>query len=331
MKRQSLLFDRVIDYGNIRLAFLKAMRGNRESPQALAFCQNTDANLSALQRRLASLDCQWGDYRSFSILDPKPRIISTAPFAQRIMHHAIINVIGDVLERPLVQHCYACRKGKGTRAAVLYAFGQCKAHPYFLKMDVRKYFDSIHHGLLKAQLRRLIKDSRVLALLDGVIDSYEASPGRGVPIGNLTSQFFANTHLAWMDHFILEKLQAAAYCRYMDDFVIWADSKNFLRECRENVIDYVKENLGLELKPPVMGSAARGLPFLGFLVKDRGIYLMQKSKRRFKARMAEISALEARGGISQEKAGQRAISALAAISLARADGFKRMVNKKASG
>jgi len=203
MKRQSFLFDRITEYGNIRLAFLKAMRGNRESPQARLFCQNTDANLNTLRERLATLDCGWGGYRSFIIHDPKLRTISTAPFPQRIMHHAIINVIGEVLERPLVHHCYACRTGKGTHAAVMYAFKQTKSNPCFLKLDIRKYFDSIDHKILKLQLRRLLKDHRVLTLLDGIIDSYETLPGRGVPIGNLTSQFFANTHLAsWITSFL---------------------------------------------------------------------------------------------------------------------------------
>jgi len=331
MKRQNLLFDKIVDYSNIRLAFIKALRGNRTSPQAIDFCQNITTNLKVLHLKLSTFNCGWGGYRSFLISDPKLRTISTAPFEQRIMHHAIINVIGTILERPLIHHCYACRKGKGTHAAVLYAFKQCKSNPYFLKLDIRKYFDSVDHQILKIQLHRLIKDTRVLTLLDGIIDSYQTAQGSGVPIGNLTSQFFANMYLAGMDHYILEKLQVPAYCRYMDDFVLWSDSKKHLHDVYEKINGYVQNSLHLTLKPPVFGRAVSGLPFLGFLVKESGIYLTQKSKRRVKARMAEISALRYQGRISDGKAAERVLSVFAAISLARTNKVKKVLCEKGSG
>jgi len=239
-----------------------------------------------------------------------------------------MNVIEPVLDRPMIRHSYACRKGKGTHAAVLYAFRQCKTAPYFLKLDIRKYFDSIDHEILKTQLRRLIKDARVNTLLDGIIDSYETAPGKGVPIGNLTSQFFANMHLAFLDHYILEQLRPCAYCRYMDDFVLWSDSQAELKAMYTRVNEYVTVNLKLAVKPPVFGSAAGGLPFLGFLIKEKGIYLMQKSKRRVKERMAEISAALYTGGITEEKAAERERSVFAAISLARTNRFRKVVVRK---
>jgi len=210
MKRQNHLFEHIIDFTNIRLAFLKALRGNRSSSFAVNYCQNLDKNLAVLRKKLITLTPEWGNYHSFLITDPKLRTISTAPFEQRIMHHVIMNVIEPVLERPMIHHSYACRKGKGTHAAVLYAFGQCKISPYFLKLDIRKYFDSIDHEILKTQLRKLVKDKNVLVLLDGIIDSYETSPGKGVPIGNLTSQFFANMYIACLDHHTVEMLRPSA-------------------------------------------------------------------------------------------------------------------------
>jgi len=228
----------------------------------------------------------------------------------------------------MIHHSYACRKGKGTHAAVLYAFDQCKTKPYFLKLDIRKYFDSIAHEVLKNQLQRLIKDKKVLFLLDGIIDSYETLPGRGVPIGNLTSQFFANMYLAGMDHYILEILKPSAYCRYMDDFVIWTSSQNQAEDLLIKTNDYVNNCLNLTLKPPVFGKVAEGLPFLGFLVKDKGIYLMQKSKRRVKERMAEITASFYQKNITEEKAAERLRSVFAAISLARTNHFRKLLYKK---
>ncbi|MDR0300836.1 MAG: reverse transcriptase/maturase family protein [Treponema sp.] len=328
MKRQNLLFERIVDYNNIRLAFLKALRGNRSSPQAVSFCQNLDKNLCVLRDKLSALNPGWGGYTSFLITDPKLRTISTAPFEQRIMHHAIMNILEPILERPLIWHSYACRKGKGTHAAAKYAFRQCKHNPYFLKLDVRKYFDSIDHEILKTQLRHLIKDARVITLFDGIIDSYETTPGRGVPIGNLTSQFFANMHLAFLDHHILEILHPSAYCRYMDDFVLWSTSKEQLKDMCAKINDYVKENLNLTLKPPVFGSSTSGLPFLGFLIKEKGIYLMRKSKRRVTGRMLEITALLHQGSITEEKAAERVRSVFAAIDLARTNRFRKMLCEK---
>ena len=328
MKRQNNLFDQIIDYNNIRLAFLKAIRGNRASPQVISFCQDTGRNLAAVREKLQTLNCGWGGYYSFLINDPKLRLISTAPIEQRIMHHAIMNVLEPVLERPMIHHSYACRKGKGTHAAVEYAFKQCKSNIWFLKLDVRKYFDSIDHEVLKTQLRKLLKDIRVLTLLDGIIDSYETAPDKGVPIGNLTSQFFANMYLASMDHFILEKLHPGAYCRYMDDFVLWASSQAELKKMLEQINNFVSEKLCLLLKPPVFGKASAGLPFLGFLIKEKGIYLMQKSKRRVKERMSEITALLYSGKTTEEKAAERVRSVFAAIALARTNRFRKRLCEK---
>jgi hypothetical protein len=319
MKRQSCLFDDIIDRSNIRLAFLKALRGNRSSPGAIAFCRDTERSLNLVQESLANPAFDWGGYRSFIITDPKLRIISTAPFEQRVMHHALMNVLEPVLDRPMIRNSFACRKGKGTHAAVLYAFRQCRSHGHFLKLDVRKYFDSINHETLAAILLRRIKDRRVMALLRGIIASYETSPGTGVPIGNLTSQFFANLYLAGMDHYILEQLRPAAYCRYMDDFVLWADSPSELKTM------YAAEHLRLTLKQPVYGKTAIGLPFLGFLIQSGGIYLLRKSKRRVIEKMEAITASLADGEITEEQAAERALSVLAAIRLARTNGLRNMV------
>jgi RNA-directed DNA polymerase len=206
LKRYGNLFSTIISYENLRHAWIKAIRGKRQKPEVVLFSMNVHKNLCRIQNRLESLEPSWGHYRTFLISDPKERIICAASFPERIMHHAIMNVLEPIFERQMVVHTYACRKLKGTQAAVLYAFHQCKSATYFLKMDIRKYFDSIDHTVLKMQVTRLIKDERVLFLLYGITDSYNTLPEKGVPIGNLTSQFFANLYLSGMDHYILETL-----------------------------------------------------------------------------------------------------------------------------
>lgn len=183
--------------------------------------QYGEAVLALIKAGNEAAEPDWGHYHQFTIYDPKVRVISAAPFCERVMHHAIMNVLEPVFENHLMFHSYACRKGKGIQAAILYAFSCSKAHHWFLKLDIRKFFDSISHQILKNQLRRLFKDTRLLFLLDSLIDSYQTSPATGLPIGNLTSQFFANHYLFAMDHYILEKLRPRAYVRYMDDFVLW--------------------------------------------------------------------------------------------------------------
>ena len=328
MKRRNFLFDEVVEYGNIRLAFLKALRGNRSSLSAINFCNSIDNNLASIRHKLQTLNCEWGNYHSFLITDPKLRVISTAPFEQRIMHHAIMNILEPIIEKSIIYHSYACRKGKGTHAAVRYAFNQCKSEQFFLKLDIRKYFDSIDHATLKTQLRRQIKDARVIFLLDGIIDSYQTFPGKGVPIGNLTSQFFANMYLSCLDHYILEKLHPAAYCRYMDDFVLWASSSVKLKNMLIQINNFAGDNLSLSLKQPVFGKSASGLPFLGFLIKEKGVYLLQKSKRRVTERMSEIDALLYHNNITEEKAAERARSVLAGIALARTNRFRQKLCEK---
>ncbi|GHV22420.1 hypothetical protein FACS189494_09230 [Spirochaetia bacterium] len=332
MVRQKNFFEKIVDYQNIRFAFLKAMRGKRASPEVIFFCRNIEENLRSIKTRLLSENYEWGTYRSFSITDPKPRTISAVPFADRIIHHAIMNILEPVFEKQFVYHTYACRKGKGTHSAVLFAFSKSKAHPFFCKLDVRKYFDSIDHAVLKQQLLHIIKDKKVIVLLFSIIDSYHTENGIGLPIGNLTSQFFANLYLSSMDHFILEHLHPAAYVRYMDDFVFWENDKAKLQKMLASIKEYIRISLHLTLKDPVVGKSVQGLPFLGFLIKNMGIYLLQKSKRRVLSRIRTINSELGEGVIKEEKAVERLQSVSAAIALARSRSFfNKCITGAASG
>jgi hypothetical protein len=317
MKRRSNLFDGACSYQNIREAFLKTLRGKRSALEAMLFCRDIDANLERVRQRMLAGAVVWSPYRSFTITDPKTRVISAAPFEDRIIHHALMNVLEPVFERQFIYHTYACRNGRGTHGAVRYAFSRCKAQPYFLKLDVRKYFDSINHVVLKGQLARIIKDERILLALFGVIDSYHTADGVGVPIGNLTSQFFANLYLSGMDHLILEHIRPQGYVRYMDDFVLWDRDRGRLKVMLELVDRYAVDTLRLRLKAPVLGSTAQGLPFLGFRIKSGGIYLLRKSKRRIITRLRSIQTALREGRLDEEAAAGRIISVHAGVLLAR--------------
>ena len=279
---------------------------------------------------MASGQPDWGHYRSFVVSDPKQRTISSASFDQRVMHHALMNVLEPHFERHLVDHSYACRKGRGTHAAVLQAFHNGKGHGLYLQLDVRKYFDSIDHAVLKLQLRRLLKDSEVLDLLDSLIESYCTSPGKGLPIGNLTSQFFANYYLSGLDHHLLEVLRPRAYVRYMDDFVLWFDSADDRAAAVAAVQTFATAELKLTLKPAAMGTSSQGLAFLGFLIRRDGIFLLQKARKRMRRRAEAIQKDLREGTITEDIASERAVSVNAAVLLARCGAFRAKLWREAA-
>ena len=325
MKRQGRLFEQIIDPANIRHAWLRCLRGKRRKAEVIRFSRDLDDRLREIHRRLSALEPQWGDYESFVVREPKTRIISAVALDQRIMHHAIMNVLEPIFDRHLVYHTYACRKGKGTHAAVRYALRCTRRHAWFVKLDVRRYFDTIDHLVLKSQLRRLIKDGRVLYLLDGVIDSYRTVPGKGLPIGNLTSQFFANHYLSSHDHTMMEREKAEAYLRYMDDMVMYAGSVIDSRRLAEASRQFCAATLQLELKEPVIQRCSGGVAFLGFLVRPQGIYLTAESKRRFRRRAVQIGRELHSGAIDEAQASQRANGVNAALLLARSRRFRATV------
>ena len=315
MNRAGNLFEKICDIQNLHEAYYKASKNKRFTSGYINFRKDSETNLEKLRKSLLDGKYTHGQYRHFIITDPKQRLISAAPFPDRVMHHAIMNVLEPVFERQFIFHTYACRKGKGTHAAARYAFKCSGRSEFFLKLDVRKYFDSIDHTVLKQFLCRIIKDARCLELLFGVIDSYKIdfegdSVGRkkGLPIGNLTSQFFANFYLSALDHFILEKLKPEGYVRYMDDMVIFGDSVKNLKNIFDEVDHFCLEKLALFLKIPVFGKTFRGVPFLGWRITKDRIFLLSKTKRRMKNRLKEIQ----KAKITEEKAVERTKAVYAA-------------------
>lgn len=325
MKRAKSLFNQIVDYENLRLAWLKARKGKTAKKSVQNFSRNVNENLQIIHDRMIVSPPVLSDYVQFKIFDPKERMISVVPFSDRVIHHAIMNVLEPVFERQFIFHTYACRKGKGTHAAARYAFKCAKNSAYFLKLDVKKYFDSIDHSVLKQLLCRIIKDARCLSLLFCVIDSYKVSfeggsSGRekGLPIGNLTSQFFANFYLSLLDHFVLEKLKPKAYVRYMDDIVIFGDSIKDLKRIFAEVERFCLEKLVLSLKEPVFGKTFRGVPFLGWRITKDRIFLLSKTRRRMKNKLWKIQKAYESDKISEEKALERTKAVFASRKLINA-------------
>ena len=300
MKRVKLLFNQIVSYENIRLAWLKARKGKMKKAVVQKFSKNVNENLLKVQKNLKSKPAVLSSYTQFKIFDPKERLISVVPFVDRVMHHAIMNVLEPVFEKQFVFHTYACRKNKGSHRAIKYAFKKAKRCQYVLKLDVRKYFDNINHKVLKTMLKRIIKDRECLNLLFNIIDSY-GDVGKGLPIGNLTSQFFANFYLSALDHFILEQLKPLGYVRYMDDFLVFDDSKEKLKDMFQKIKKFCSETLLVELKPFILGKCENGFIFLGYFISSKCMHLCQKCRKRKKTKLKKINYEFINGFIKKEK------------------------------
>jgi hypothetical protein len=196
-----------------------------------------------------------------------------------------MNICHPYFERTLIDDTYATRIDKGTYAALDKAFSNMKRYDYCAKLDVRKYFNSISHCVLKHFLRTLFKDLRLLDIFDRIIDSYPD----GVPIGNLTSQYFANFYLSGLDHYIKETLRIPVYIRYMDDMLLLENDKLKLKAAVSSIESYLTDRLFLKLKPAVFGRTAAGVSFLGYRLYPHKILLNKRSKKRFYRKQKQFS------------------------------------------
>ena len=324
MKRIGNLYARIAEPENLRLAFLKAVRGKRGKAEVLSYRGSLDANLQLLRSQLLSGRLDVGHYHFFTVYDPKERIICAASFPERVLHHAIMNVCEPVLERYAIHDSYACRTGKGMHAAVLRAQAFARKYPWHLKLDIRKYFDSIDHQKLMELLERRIKDAEVLRAVGGILETYETDPGRGLPIGNLLSQHLANFYLGHLDHHVKEVLRTKGYVRYMDDFVLWGAEKGELRERLDDIRLFLRESLGLVLKDNVqLNRSSSGLPFLGYRIFPDRLALGPRARRRFSIRMRGYEQEYIAGAWSEPVLARHTEALLSYVCFADSLGFRK--------
>jgi retron-type reverse transcriptase len=297
----------------------QAEKGKRFRHEVAVFNARRFENLLDMERQLRAGQYPFGQYRTFKILHPKPRVISAAPYADRVVHHALINVIGPLFERKFIHDSYANQKDKGTHAALDRCTHYSRRYRYVLQMDIRKYFPSIDHEILFSEIARTIRCRRTLQLIEQIIANSNPQepahfyfPGddlftpfarrKGLPIGNLTSQFFANVYLNPLDHFIKETLQAPGYIRYVDDLLIFNDNKFWLQACRERTRRFLSDwRLQLHPKKAVVYPCRQGIPFLGFRVYPTHRRLLRGGVKRARQRLRGLTLGFKRGEMSLEK------------------------------
>ena len=273
MKTEKQLLDKICSPGNALLAYRKARKCKRYRPDVLQFEANREINLLRAIEDLKNGTYTAGKYFVFKVFEPKERLIMALPFYDRVIQHMIVNVVEPIFNRRFIMHSYACRKDKGVHEASkalarwLYNLQVRQGKKiYAIKADVHHYFQSIDHEILKAEVRRYISDKAVIKLLDYIIDYNGIYPdGVGIPVGNLTSQIFANVYLNILDHYIKHNIGVQYYIRYMDDFVILGEDPAELRELLGKIEKFLNEKLRLSLNPKTKIIAAKnGVDFAGY-------------------------------------------------------------------
>lgn len=303
MRRIGGIWEQVVAMDNLYTAYGKARKGKRRRPDVAQFSLDLESNLLTLQRELVAGEYAPGPYRQFTVYERKPRRIAVAPFRDRVVHHAVMNVLEPLLDQRFIPDTYACRKDKGVHRAVERYQQFARDNAYVLKLDIARYFPSIDRGILKQQLARRLKDQAVLALLYRIIDNGPETdepvrffPGddlvsfserqRGLPIGNLTSQFFANLYLDGFDHWLKEVQRVTGYLRYVDDLYLLDDDKQRLWALRDAIIGKL-EALRLVLredKTQVCRTTER-VDVLGYKVSRYRRWLRNDNGFRFRRRL----------------------------------------------
>ena len=287
-KRHDHLFGQIASFQALHAAAQRAVRGKRGKAGAAAFMARLEPECLRLERALLDGSYRTGRYVEIVVRDPKRRLVSAAPFRDRVVHHAVFSAIGPLFERGFIDDSFANRVGKGTHRAIARYEHFRDRYSHVLRCDIWRYFPAIDHAILKADLRRRIACSPTLALCDTLIDGSNPHdevlhhfPGddlftpiqrrRGLPLGNLTSQFFANVYLDGLDHFAKEVLRAP-YLRYVDDFALFANSPAQLAEWRQRIEQWL-QGRRLRLHPGKTRIAATTEPatFLGLMLHQGGL------------------------------------------------------------
>jgi len=288
VKRTRITLAEIAAADNLALATWKAARSKRHRPDVAEFLARSDRSLARLAQDILSARVPYGGYRSFTIHDPKHRIIHAACFEDRVLHHAIMNLAEPTFERALVPTTYACRPGRGVHRAVAQVQRNLQRYPWFGKVDVEGYFPSIDHGRLAELLARRFKGADVLDLFGRILSTYQAAPGKGLPIGSLTSQHFANYYLDGADRLLLAHPLVCAHVRYMDDIIWWGHAKDDVKRVLGELRAYLECERLLALKPEVqINRSERGVTYCGYRVLRGAIRLTPRKRRRYAQLRAE--------------------------------------------
>ena len=326
MNKIKNIFPKIYDFENLFYAYKDGIKQKRDRPDIMKYTENLEENLITLQNEFVWKTYKVGPYRKFFVYEPKQRLIMALEFRDRVAQHAIYRQLNPLLDKQFIFDSYACRKKKGTHKAVQrlqYWFRQVERKPgqyYYLKLDISKYFYRIDHEILLGILREKIADKDLLYILEGIVNCEDTSFGLplgadigempmcemlaevGLPIGNLTSQMFANLYLDQLDQFCKHKLRLRYYIRYMDDVIIVHNSKKHLENVKREIAAFLADRLHLQLnnktciRPVYMGAE-----FVGFRVWSTHVKLRKKTAKKMVKRLKFVFSAYRMGEIDREK------------------------------
>ncbi|MBN2788855.1 MAG: RNA-dependent DNA polymerase [Candidatus Delongbacteria bacterium] len=300
------IYNKIYEFDNLYSAYRKARKGKRNKKEVSEFEYDLESNLFKIQQELKNGTFRFSGYNEFVVTDPKERKISAAPFKDRVVHHAICNFLEPMIDKTLMHQTYACRYNKGSHRAISKAVEYVRKYKYVLKLDVKKYFFSIDHENLLKKLRKKISDKKLLSLIKLLLETHDTGQEyymgfeddtlfdyarcKGLPIGNLTSQLFANFYLNQIDRLICEKLRIKSFVRYMDDIIIFTDSKLELADAFNEIEKYLGSNrLKLNRNKSMLINLKNGLSYLGFHLYKGRIKILRSNLKRFIIKMRKYS------------------------------------------
>lgn len=331
IKRVNNLYEQIYSFENLYEAYLTARLGKKMRVEALEFTARLEENMIEIQNELMHQTYGIGKYREFFVYEPKQRMIMALPFKDRVVQWAIYRVVNPIFEKGFYEHSYACRISKGTHAASdklqewLRIVNKKPGKWYYLKMDISKYFYRVDHDILLKQIKRKVKDQKLIDLLEKIIKSETTlfglptasslaetdirEPDKGMPIGNLTSQMFANIYLNDLDKFVKHELRARYYIRYMDDFILLSNDKRQLHAWKDSIIHFLDYELRLHTNNKTcIRPISLGIEFVGYQTWATHKKLRKSTTKRMRKRLRYLQKQYARNQITPENVRQSIMS-----------------------
>ena len=287
MKRYGNLWEQFISKENFALAYKNSIKGKTRQKQIRKFNENAEENLERVRLMVASGKFKTSKYRQMRIYEPKERIIYKLPYCpDRIVQHAIMNVLRPIFCRKFIADTYACIEGRGQHKASLRCSEFVRRNEWALKCDIRKFYPSINQNVLSQKLHDIIKDDRFMAVVDDVVFSFPG--GKNCPIGNYCSQWFGNFYLSFLDNFVKHKLKCKDYERFCDDFILFSNDKKYLNYCAQAIELFLREKLGLTFSRRDLFKTKQGVDFCGYRHFGKYVLLRKSTAKRIKRRVKKL-------------------------------------------
>jgi hypothetical protein len=291
MKTYKHLWEKFISKENFELAYKHAIKGKSKQKQIIEFKKNKEENLEKVRQLVISGQFHTSPYRSKTIYEPKKREIYILPFSpDRIVQHALINILKPILTNLFIENTFSCIEGRGQLTASIKCSEYVRKYKYCLKCDIRKFYPSINHDILSNKFHRITKDKSFIAIIDDIIYSFNGDTN--CPIGNFASQWFGNFYLSFLDNFVLHNLKCGAYERYCDDFMLFSNNKQYLNSCRYKIKLFLETELKLEFSKSNIFNTKQGVDFCGYRHFGKYVLMRKSTVKRIKKKFNKIRKIQ---------------------------------------